>query len=297
MDEVDLSDGGDMANDLIKILNMGAMKGSPIWRLNEFVNSDGTRGYEVSAYNIFGPKLIAMRKDFRDQAVSSRCLTVHLMGKEPMELKARGVKLHLDENFYRQAQGIRNLLLRWRLEKWQPEIEVSEDLMDVYVPARLNQVTMPIKAIARGDSELMSDITKFVRSLNEELILDRSMGLDARVVDALVAIREDKKYEAYLYNGTFNGHGSCYYCYAKHVAKVTNALMDEMNIAEDDKEAEDDKPKRKPRGTTSQTVSSIARKVLQLPAHRKTDGAIIIYDDVKLGILKLKYGLVKAEGR
>jgi hypothetical protein len=295
MDEMDLQDGGDMTNDLTKILNQGAMAGSPVWRLNEVINENGTRAYEVAAYNVYGPKLIAMRKEFKDQAVTSRCLTVKLMGKEVMELKAHGVKLHLDEEFYSQALAIRNLLVRWRLEKWQPEIPVTEDLMDLEVPARLNQVTMPLKAIAKGDPELMRDITSFVRALNEDLILDRSMGLDARVMDALVMIRENPKYEKFLSKSIFEGFGEVYYAFTKYVAAVANELMDEMNI-EEVQEGEDESKKKKPKGTTSQTVGKIARQTLQLPCKRMNKGFVIIYNPEKMEALKFKYGLTKKQG-
>jgi hypothetical protein len=296
MDEMDLQDGGDMANDLIKILNLGAMKGSPVWRLDANVLADGTKNYEVAAYDIFGPKLIAMRKDFRDQAVSSRCLTIKLMGKEPIELKNRGIKLHLDEAFYKQALNIRNLLLRWRLEKWKPEIEVSEDLMDIEVPARLNQVTMPIKAIAKDDPELMNDIVIFVRSLNEELILERSMGLDARVVEALVGIKENAKYQEFLLHGNLLGSGDVDYALAKNVALVANLMMDDMNVSED--EGNDggddgkDKKRRKKEEIRSQTVSRIVRVTLQMKVHRTNKGFAVILDEEKLAVLKVKYGLM-----
>jgi hypothetical protein len=291
MDEMDLQDGGDMANDLIKILNLGAMKGNPIWRLNEVINEDGTRSYDVAAYNIFGPKLIAMRKEFKDQAVMSRCLTIRLMGKEVRELKLHGVKLHRDEEFNRQALAIRNLLVRWRLEKWQPEIEVGEELMDLEVPARLNQVTMPLKAIAQDDPELMRDVTAFVRQLNEDLILERSMGLDARVMEALVTIREDPKYIKFLGKNILEGFGEAYFVYTKYVAAVANELMDEMNVEEEVSEGEGEGKKKKPRGTTSQTVGRIARQTLQLPCKRLNKGFVIIYQEEKMEALKFKYGI------
>jgi len=301
MDEMDLADGGDMANDLIKILNLGAMKGNPIWRLDSIVNPDGTKSYEVAAYNIFGPKLIAMRKDFRDQAVASRCLTIKLMGKEPIELKAKGIKLHLDNEFYSQALAIRNLLLRWRLERWQPEIEVGEDLMDLQVPARLNQVTMPVKAIAMDDPALMEDITRFVRALNDELIMERSMGTDARVLDALVEINEKEIYKAYVNEGEFSGLGRVRYSYTKYIAKVANQLMDEMNLVEgeegeEDSGGKDDKGTGKKRGgITSQTVGRIARGSLQLRSHRLNNGYVVILDSDRLEILKMKFGLGKID--
>jgi len=294
MDEMDLSDGGDMTNDLIKILNLGAMKNNPVWRLDEVVNANGTRDYEVKGYNIFGPKLIAMRGDFKDQAVASRCLTVKLMGKEPMELKAAGVKLHLDENFYKQAQAIRNLLMRWRLEHWRPEIPVGEELMDMAVPARLNQVTMPIKAVAAGDAELLRDITSFVRALNDELILERGMKLDARVMEGLVEIVEGTRTN-YLSEGACGPFGVQKYTLHKYLAKVVNDIIDDMNrIDGDEAEEEENSPVVKRKGeVTSRKVGNICRNELQLKSWRTNQGYAVIIDLPKIEALKVKYGLLK----
>jgi hypothetical protein len=134
-----------------------------------------------------------------------------------------------------------------------------------------------------------------VRALNEDLILDRSMGLDARVMDALVMIREDPKYSKFLLEGEFEGFGKVNYTYTKFVSAVANELMDEMNIAEG-QEGEDESKKRKPRGTTSQTVGSIARRTLMLPCKRLTKGYVIIYIQGKMDALKFKYGLTRKKG-
>ena len=297
MDELDLKDGGDMANDVIKVLNLGAMKNNSVTRLEQVIREDGTRTYEEVGYNVFGPKLIAMRGEFHDRAVSSRCLTVKLMAKEPLELRNAGVALHMSIEFYQRARNLRNLLLRWRLEHWQPEIPMTEELMDIFVPARLNQVTMPLKAIAQDDPELMKDIVSFVRALNDDLILERGMGLDARVLDALVAVSEQEKYKEYLVEGTLNGFGTVKYVYVKYLAEVANQLMDKMNLVEHkEEEGEETGGKRKKKeGITAHTIGRIARQDLQFKAHRMPAGYVVVIDEGKLAALKMKYGLMKPE--
>lgn len=291
MDEMDLRKGGDMTNDLIKILNQGAMDKTPVWRLSEFMRPDGTKDWDVAIYKVYGPKLIAMRKEFGDKAVTSRCLTTRLTAKEPIELKRAGIPLHLNQEFYLQAENLRNLLLRWRLEMWRPEIEVGEDLMDLSVPARLNQVTMPLKAIAKNDPELLKDVEAYVRKLNEELILERQTSLESRVLDALITIREKEGYEKYLFRGKLEGIGDTYYTFPKYVAKVANEIMDDMNLVLDDID-EDDSPKRRTRGTTAKTVGMISRNDLQLRGKHTREGNAIIYNDDQMELLKVKFGLM-----
>ena len=64
-------------------------------------------------------------------------------------LQAKGIRIYLDDLFMAQAQALRNSLMRWRLENWESEFEMREDLMDMSLSARMNQVTMPIKALAK----------------------------------------------------------------------------------------------------------------------------------------------------
>ncbi len=71
---------------------------------------------------------------------------------------------------------------------WEPEIEVGEELMDLEVSSRLNQVTMPLRALAKDDPSLQDEIVKFLRAYNQEMVLTRSMTIAARVVEALWSI-------------------------------------------------------------------------------------------------------------
>lgn len=179
--------------------------------------------------------------------------------------------------------------------------------MDLQVSARLNQITMPIKAVAKDDPELMEDITRFVRSLNDELILEMGMSKEARVLDALVAICEQPaRFGMYLNeNADFAGFGTVKYIYTKYLAQVTNDLMDEMNTpmenreaVEDEDEVDEEKKKGKRRQTkelSTHTVGRIARQTLQMPCHRTNKGYVVIIDEERLKILKVKYGLLKVE--
>ena len=57
--------------------------------------------------------------------------------------------------------------------------------MDSSVEPRINQVTLPLKAIV-DDPALRADIDLFIRAYNDQLISDRQLTLPALVVQALV---------------------------------------------------------------------------------------------------------------
>ena len=291
IDEADLYDGGDMSNDLVKFLNLGAMKGNPIWRLEEVLNESGGKSYEVATFSTFCPKLIAQRRDFKDDAVGSRALTIKLAPREPIELKSRGIKLYIDEEFRAQAMAIRNLLLRWRFEMWEPEIEVSEDMMDLEVSSRLNQVTMPIKALAKDDPTLQSEIVTFLRTYNKEMVLTRSMTLGARIVEAMWKIYKDAALRAkYVFTAVKGGEAMM----IGDVTKVANDIIDEMNMMEGEEEGEEEgsKKKKKKDSLTARGVGSLIRNELQLQAgERRGKGFPVYWDQMKMEALAKRYGV------
>ena len=214
-----------------------------------------------------------------------------------MELKSRGIRLYIDEEFREKARHIRNLLLRWRLQMWQPEIEVSEELMDLDISSRLNQVTMPLKALAADDPSLQEEIVKFLRQYNQEMVLTKSMTLGARVVEAMWMIYTDVDYrEKYLIVGT---EGSDELLMIGDVAKVANEIIDEMNElgTEQEEEAEETKKKRKRDSLTARGVGSIIRNELQLQVgERRGKGFPVYWDQIKMEALGKRYGVMTEDG-
>lgn len=303
MDEMDIADKFD---DRIVILNVGAMRDqAKVWNMVEVKNESGGRGFRGVMANVYGPKLITMYGKFKDPATEGRCLTFKLMEKEPWELARRGIPIEKGEEFYREAQMIRNLLMRWRLWRWEQRIELNKELADMRVSTRINQVTMPIKQLAkaklndpndRDDPELMKDIETFIQNLNDDLILERSMGIQARVFDAVVAAITEKDYKDLVIESEIEGHGRVKYIFYKHLADIANKIMDEMNQGEsrpDETEDEGGKKKKKFKELTSPTVGSICRKDLRLPVKRMGKGFVVILDKDRIDALRVKYGLVK----
>ncbi len=291
LDEMDISDKFD---DRMVLLNVGAMKKqAKVWKMVELVMPDGSRRQRAEMANVYGPKLITMYGRFKDEATENRCITFELTQHSPYELKKKGVPLEVPPEFYRERLVLANKLLRWRLEKWQnQEFQISDDLTDFTISTRHNQVMRPLKHIARDDKEMLDDISMFARALYHQSVLKRSQGLDARVLDAVVAVMDNPDYEKYRHTGAVNGFGNVQYAYTRDLATVANKIMDEMNIGEDDVSTEEDgQKKRKGKSLTTKTTSDICQDTLMLPAHRMGKGYVIIFDPDKIEIAKLRYGL------
>jgi hypothetical protein len=279
-----------MTNDLVKFLNLGAMKDNPIWRLEEVNNGNDGKSYEVATFQTFCPKLIAMRKDFKDDAVGTRALTIKLMPREPMELKENGIRLYIDDDFRKKALTIRNMMLRWRLQTWETQIEVNEEHMDMEISSRLNQVTMPLKALAKDDPELTAEIERFLRLYNREIVLTRSMTIAARVMEAMWKIYRYSDLRAKHVETTAEG---AEFMMIGDVRTIANEIMDEMNATGDAEESEDDSPrKRKKDSLTARGVGHIIRNELQLQVgERRGAGFPVFWDDLKMRALGKRYGV------
>ncbi|MBT7776817.1 MAG: toprim domain-containing protein [Anaerolineae bacterium] len=288
LDEMDISDKDD---DRIVLLNVGAMKKQAmVWKLVEAIRPDGSRTHANEVMNVYGPKLLTMYGHFKDDATESRCITLEMVPHMPIELKRKNIPLELPPTFYVQAQVIRNYLLHWRLERWQrKDFQMGDELTDYSISTRLNQVTRPLKYIAKDDPAMLEDVERFVQLYSGQITFERSQKIDARVLDAVVAILYSQEYECYCLEGSLGAFGNAQYAFTRDIALVTNKFMDEINGQGNDYDRDSGK-KRKDKMTT-QKVGQICRKDLQLKSHRLGNGFVIILDTEKIKVMMTRYGL------
>lgn len=290
IDEADLQDGGDMANDIVKFINQGAMWGRPITRMVEVVDREGRRIWEPGTFQTYCPKLIAMRREFKDDAVASRSLTFKLQPRESFELRDAGVPHFLDETFWKESENIRNLLVRWRLDVWEHQWDVDEwKLMDINISARLNQVTMPIKALASQDERLLKEIETFLQVYNQEMVLSRSMTFAARIIEALWKIYRYTDLRGTLVQKTTTGDEIIY---VGDVAKIANELLAAEEGLQEDEEDEDTQRKKRRPTMTSHLAGKIIRNELQLEVGaRRKNGFPVVWMEERMKALAKRYGV------
>jgi hypothetical protein len=289
MDEADL-EASDTENDMIKFLNLGAMRGNPIWRTMEVTNANGDKDWEEVSFQTFCPKLIGMRKEFRDDAVGTRSLTLKLNPREMTELKAANVPLSVTPEIRARAQAIRNLLCRWRLETWQPEIPIDFDMYDMTISARLNQVAGPLLALAKEDPIQQEEIRTTLREYYRETILSQSMTIGARVLEAMWKIYQYPDLRAKMVKIEADGSELIK---VGDITKIANELMDEMN---DTGEEEDESKKSNKEGLKSQRIGRIIRADLQLKvSERRRDGFWVYWNGPRMEGLTTRYGINPAD--
>jgi len=183
LDEADFN-RSDSIVEIVKILNSGYKPGSPVLR-SEPTNN---KKWEPRSYDVFGPKILATRKRWTDRALESRCLTWESEG-----LTREDIPLVLGSRFQTEAATLRCKLLGFRLG-YLPKVIVLnlEDARPTgNLEPRLQEILLPLKAIAQGDTALGVTLDEFIRGMQEELEEDRRNSLPALVLEAILSIREE----------------------------------------------------------------------------------------------------------
>ncbi len=165
----------DEKSELVKILNNGNAKGFPVLRTAMTVK----REFDPRAFNVFGPKIVAMRRSFDDQALESRFLTEE-MGQRSLR---DDIPINLPDTQEEEARSLRNQLLMYRFQSVQ-HIRVDESLVDPALSPRLNQILIPLLSII-DDERLQQEVRESVKSFDQELYAERSASAEAGVLEVL----------------------------------------------------------------------------------------------------------------
>lgn len=178
IDEADFK-YSDMSSDMVKILNMGYQKGGNVLR------SEGKGTFEVKAYQVFCPKIVATRETFSDKALESRFL-IEEMGSGNLR---KDIPRTLNDEFYFEAETLRNKLLMWRLKNYFEPIEKYEEVIDGIHP-RLNQIVIPLLSIIK-DKKIREQLITFIIKYNGELVAERGFSLESDIVFAILKLEHE----------------------------------------------------------------------------------------------------------
>ncbi len=179
MDEADYKNS-DMSSQIVKNLNSGHTKNSPAVRMRPNANETT---WITEAFNVFGPKILASRERFEDEALESRCLTVQL-------LPLRNIKrpIHLTNEFEAKAAELRNKLMSFRFDH-RNKIIADEDTLEGIEFPRLQQSALALTTVAKilGD-DVLSEVLKFLRSYERELTLVQRQDIKADILECILGL-------------------------------------------------------------------------------------------------------------
>jgi hypothetical protein len=254
IDEADFK-FSDMTSEIVKILNTGYQKGMSVLR------SEGKGTFEVKAYDVFCPKIVATRETFADKALESRFL-VEEMGAGKLRTD---IPRTLDESFYESAELIRNKLLMWRLKNYFEPIERRHDLIEGIHP-RLNQIVMPLLSIIK-DEAIRNQLKTFIVQYNAELVADRGLSWESDIVFAVLKLEYELKGSEIT------------------VKQITDEVNKEIDVSDDTLQA--------------RKVGWYLRAKLQLKPYKTRKGYVLSFKEnrKRLDMWKERFGITDADIR
>jgi hypothetical protein len=292
------------------------LKGRSMKRYSNAMNMMEVMGptgktFTPTTTNVYGPTLITMYHSFKDPGIENRCVTFDLSQVDTYTLEQEGMEPgYYPPELEDEADAIRNMALRWRLEMWQKKIELSPEqrkqhkLSDPLVSPRVNQVLRPMKVLAvlQNDMDLLDDLRMIGQANYEDEMVKRAGSFEALILRAIVAVdiaadvragnapqasddyaKKVSMYKERVKVGKLGRHGVVTYALYKDIADVANAIMDAENAATDD-----DKKKN---GVKGRTIGEVARESFRLPVERTGEGWAVILDKPRIEIAKLRFGL------
>lgn len=183
LDEADLRFSGKTA-DLVKILNNGTVKGLPV--LRTFQNRH--KEFNPAAFQVFGPKIVAMRGRFRDLALESRFFTEE-MGGRPLRAD---IPIQLPQTLRAEALELRNRLLHFRIANLFA-IQSRPERLAPGLDPRFNQTALPLLSLI-DDPTLRAEIVSMLTQKQGELANRRADRVETVTLAAVAeALREPNR--------------------------------------------------------------------------------------------------------
>ena len=184
LDEADFR-YSDTNHELVKILNSGFQKGMPVFR-SEARSSGNKKTFDPVPFDVFGPKVLATRKNFQDEALESRCLTYAMQ-----TTKRDDIPENLDDEFEEKALRIRNKLIAFRFQRLSKGIK-KKSLPKISIEPRLRQIITPIYSIVQ-ESEAQERILNFIQKKQGNVYENRFNSQEGHLFRSILTLLEKNK--------------------------------------------------------------------------------------------------------
>jgi hypothetical protein len=253
-DEADFRFSDEKA-ELVKIFNNGNVRGFPVLRTAITLK----REFDPRAFLVYGPKIVAMRNSFDDQALESRFITEE-MGQRTLR---KDIPINLPEAQKEEAQSLRNKLLMYRFQT-REHARINKDLIDPSVSARLNQILIPLLSIIE-DEATKEEIRRAVGGMQEALRVERSTTPEGELLELLVELIAAAE-QAYL-----------------PLAEITRLFIERHG-------ADYERP------ITNRYIGHLLRKRLRLATYKRHGVYVLpLTEKEKILVLAMRYGVKRGE--
>jgi hypothetical protein len=174
LDEADFR-YSDLQSDITKILNNGSARGFSVLRQTQNIRKE----FEPRAFNVYGPKVLATRRSFEDDALESRFITEEMGGRAPRA----DIPISLPDAQSEEAHVLRNKLLLYRFHTLGSAGTVS-DYVDRARSGRFNQVVVPLLSVMKS-SEAREQIKAFSERNEAKMRSMRRLSIEGELAAVL----------------------------------------------------------------------------------------------------------------
>src|SRR5262249_40422512 len=136
--------------------------------------------FNPAAFKVFGPKIVAMRRSYRDDALESRFLTEEA-GLRPLR---PDIPIQLPPALKAEALGLRNRLLHFRFCEFS-KIKTDPTVLVEGIEPRLNQTALSLLSVIE-DETLRREVQAWLVAQHDRTLADRRATYEGSVVAALL---------------------------------------------------------------------------------------------------------------
>lgn len=176
IDESDLTGGA--RNPLIKYLNLGFEQGQ-LYILTDKNNPD-VQDY----FDPFGPKLIAMREPFGDNATEARCLSF-----TPSETTRTDIPAELNKEYHTSVEDLRASIALLTLQNWEKiDGEKLIDCSTLNLEPRMKQMLRPLSIVLQMFPDGRERFEKYMIVRQKEVKDIRSQSWEGQIFNHVAAL-------------------------------------------------------------------------------------------------------------
>ncbi len=181
MDESDFYQSSEKSL-IAKILNNGNAKGFPVLRCEKTKNETFT----TRSFNVYGPKILASRGRFDDDALESRFFTFEA-GLQPLR---KDIPLKLGQEKTDEALVLRNKLLQFRFDHFHKEAQSV--VPNQKLSPRSEQVLSPLLTFMNKSE--MKIVIDWMQSKERQAQHERGMELVSHVLQSVHALLSNRRF-------------------------------------------------------------------------------------------------------
>ena len=197
IDEADFA--GEKEAQLVKYLNLGFER----WQY--YILSDKKNPRFQDYFDPFGPKVLAMREPFRDNATEGRLLSITMHETQNLDLP-----IILPKEYDSEMRQLRNELILFTLHNWN-KVDGTRMLSfaDLNIEPRLKQLAMPLSIIFQLWPEGEENFRQYLVARQAEIRRIRSMSWAGSLVNTVIAIATCDLESDEEFAGYYGDDGKC----------------------------------------------------------------------------------------